>query len=406
MTRHIVAAPTQVQATIAIPGSKSEANRALILQALFPDIRIDNLPDADDVTVMQQALSSSDAVIDIGHAGTAMRFLTAYYAALQGRTVELRGSGRMHQRPIGQLVEALDTIGADISWLERPGFPPLRIKGTALRSRCIEMKADVSSQFITALMLIASKLPEGLQIDLTGRMTSIPYIKMTASMLQQIGIPVSFKENRVSIGRYTPSPGGHTITIESDWSSASYFYAIGALADPGSELRLSSYRADSLQGDRALADIFLPLGVETIFLGDEIILRRTERKVGQCKLDLSDTPDIAQTIAVCCAGMGVPAHLTGLHTLKIKETDRLLALEKELTKLGCRVVISEDSIQVDPPLQLNSGIAIETYSDHRMAMSFAVLGIKVPLSIIDPGVVSKSFPTFWDKLQHIGYRFE
>ena len=386
-----------------ITGSKSETNRLLLLQALYPGISIENASQSDDSDAMQAALAGNGTVVDIHHAGTAMRFLTAYYAIQEGREVVLTGSPRMKERPIGVLVEALRTLGADIDYTENDGFPPLRIKGKRLKNNKVSIKADVSSQYITALLLIAAKLENGLEITLDGEITSLPYLQMTLSLLKGVGINAGFDGTVIKVMQTTDNYQPTTITVESDWSSASYFYSIVALSEEGTTVTLSSYKANSLQGDSALAEIYSQLGVVTEFNEDRITLTRAGHQSSTVNCQLNNTPDIAQTIAVTCFGLGIGCHLTGLHTLKIKETDRLEALKTELEKLGAALTVTKDSLTLQSSVTIHKNIAIATYNDHRMAMAFAPLGSKVPIIINDAQVVSKSYPTFWDDLQTLGF---
>lgn len=388
---------------ITITGSKSESNRLLLLQALYPAITISNLSESDDSDAMQKALSGNDEVVDIHHAGTAMRFLTAYYAIQEGKEVILTGSSRMKERPIGVLVDALRSLGAKIEYVENEGFPPLKIAGQKLLKNKVSIKAGVSSQYITALLLIAARLENGLELTLDGEITSRPYIEMTLALLNAVGIGNYFEGNVITV---LPKPeikkATSEIVVESDWSSASYFYSIVALADEGTSIRLSSYKKNSLQGDSALAIIYKGLGVETVFEGNSILLKKSV-VAKEVNLDLNDTPDIAQTIAVTCFGLGIACSLTGLHTLKIKETDRLEALKIELEKLGAKIKVTNDSLLLEASGVINSNVAIATYNDHRMAMAFAPLAIKVPIHIQDADVVSKSYPAFWSDLQTLGF---
>jgi 3-phosphoshikimate 1-carboxyvinyltransferase len=389
---------------LTITGSKSETNRLLLLKALYPNLIINNASLSDDSAVMEKALSGNDAVIDVHHAGTAMRFLTAYFAIREGREVVLTGSARMKERPIAVLVNALRMLGADIKYQNKEGFPPLKIKGKKLSGGKVQIEANVSSQYITALLLIGSKLQAGLEITLRGEITSLPYIQMTLNLLAEVGITAEFRNNVITvppkseINNLKPQ-----ITVESDWSSASYYYSIIALSDVGTTLTLSSFKQNSLQGDSALVKIYEQFGVITNFEENTIILRKEHRQLSTIQLDLNNTPDIAQTIAVTCFGLGISCHLTGLHTLKIKETDRLLALKTELEKQGASVSITDDSITVESASGIIPGMSIATYHDHRMAMAFAPLAVKVPLIIQDAGVVSKSYPYFWDDLKKIGF---
>lgn len=395
---------TNIVKDIFISGSKSESNRMLVLQKLFREITIHNLSDSDDTHHLQDALSSQDVEINVGHAGTAMRFLTAFFAIQQKRTTILSGSERMHQRPIKVLVEALRALGAEIYYLENEGFPPLKIIGKQLAKEQVKINGNISSQYISALLLIAASLPNGLRIELIGEITSIPYINMTLSLLNQIGITTSFKDQIIQVYPFEEAKK-HTLEVESDWSSASYFYSIAALSSIGSEIRLSSYKKESLQGDAILANIYKSFGVETVYETNSIILRKTkEPSKEHLSIDLNKAPDIAQTIAVTCYGLGVSCELLGLHTLKIKETDRLEALHSELTKLGANISVTSNSLYLKSRSEIVADVSIETYNDHRMAMAFAPLGMKIPLEILDADVVTKSYRNFWKDLQKIGFQ--
>lgn len=397
-----VLADKRIEEEITISGSKSESNRLLILQKLFPEITIENLSDSDDSVHMYHALTTEDLLVDIGHAGTAMRFLTSYFAVNKGREVFLTGSERMQNRPIEILVNALKDLGADITYAEKQGYPPLKIKGKKLTKDKVQINGNVSSQYISSLLLIASKLDNGLEIELTGKITSVPYIKMTLSLLSQIGIESSFQKNVIKVFP-KETVKTQTVVVESDWSSASYFYSIIALADLGSEIKLSAYKQESLQGDSCLADIYSHFGVTTTF-GNDFITLKKEKNTNQETLvrNLKDAPDIAQTIAVTCFAEGIACHLSGLHTLKIKETDRLVALHDELTKLGAKVSITDETLEVSKASNINSNIAIDTYNDHRMAMAFAPLALKVSIKINDAEVVTKSYQKFWNDMEQIG----
>jgi len=388
---------------IAITGSKSESNRLLLLQALFPEISIENLSNSDDSQLMIKALSSSEETIDIHHAGTAMRFLTAYFSIQEGRETVITGSKRMKERPIKILVDALRALGADIMYLENEGFPPLRIIGKTLTSYQVALEANVSSQYISALILIASRLKNGLKINLNGNITSVPYIKMTLALLNEIGVETSFKDNTINIEPFEEDLQSTTLVVESDWSSASYFYSIVALSDLDTEIELSSYKENSLQGDSVLAKIYQELGVKTIFNESTILLKKEASDTKFLKLDLRNAPDIAQTIAVTCFGLGIGCELSGLHTLKIKETDRLEALQIEISKLGGDIEVTGESLHLKPSKTIKSGVAIDTYHDHRMAMAFAPLALKTSLMVYDAEVVSKSYPDFWEDLKSLGF---
>jgi len=392
------------QPSIIITGSKSESNRLLLLQALHPEITIENLSNSDDSEVMQKALLSNSEVIDIHHAGTAMRFLTAYFAIQESREVILTGSSRMKERPIKILVDALNTLGADISYIENEGFPPLKIKGKKLTKNKISIQANTSSQYITALLLIGSKLENGIELTLEGEITSIPYIKMTLSLLNEIGFKTIFEGKNIAV---KPNSNNHqptTLVVESDWSSASYFYSIVALAEVGTQVTLSSYKENSLQGDSVLAEIYKEFGVKTTFNKNNITLEKVYHQLTSLSFDLVNSPDIAQTIAVTAFGLGLKCDLFGLHTLKIKETDRLEALKTEIEKLGGELEITNESLHLKPLLDKYNLVSIDTYNDHRMAMAFAPLALKTSIQINDPEVVSKSYPSFWDDLKSIGFQ--
>ncbi len=395
---------------ITITGSKSESNRLLILQKLYGNFTIKNLSNSDDTQLLQNALSTDENLIDIYHAGTAMRFLTAYLAIQDGRTTVLTGSARMKERPIGVLVSALRKIGAKINYLEKEGYPPLEIQGASLTKSEVTIKATVSSQYITALMLIGAALSNGLTIHLEGTITSLPYVKMTLAILDQIGITASFAQSTIHIKplskeliRLDP------VIVESDWSSASYFYSFAALLfqkTKSSILSISTYKSESLQGDASLQYIFKKLGINSMFENGTLHLHPIpdHNLPANLKLDLVESPDIAQTIAVSCFGLGIACELTGLHTLKIKETDRLIALYNEISKLGGEIAVTNDSLFLKKRTQdILPNRRIATYNDHRMAMAFAPLAYKNPIHIEDAKVVSKSYPDFWDDFQKLGF---
>ncbi len=386
-----------------ITGSKSESNRLLVLQAQYPNLSISNLSNSDDTKALQQALTTAPATVDIHHAGTAMRFLTAYYASTPGRECLLTGSSRMQERPIGILVEALRNMGANIEYAKNEGFPPLQIIGTALEASTVRLPASISSQFITALLLTAPKLKHGLKIILEGAITSRPYIEMTCALMRQLGIDVAFTGNTLEVAPTSRIPTAE-IAVESDWSSASYAYSILALAEEGA-LTLTTYRKESLQGDACLQSIYTQLGVESSFEHNQLQLRKIPnlKCPEKLALDLAHAPDIAQTIAVSCAALGVACSLTGLHTLKIKETDRLVALQRELEKFGAKVHITADSLHLQPPTTLTADVAVATYNDHRMALAFEPLALKTTLQINDALVVNKSYPSYWEDLKKLGF---
>ena len=391
-----------INSTIRITGSKSESNRILLLKALYPNVSIENTSNSDDAQVMEKGLKISNGVVDIHHAGTAMRFLTAYFATQEGKEVVLTGSQRMTERPIGVLVEALRSLGAEITYVNNEGFPPLKITRKQISKRKVSLPPDISSQYISALLLNASSLENGLELELVGKITSVPYIKMTLALLSQLQIENTFEGNTIKV-HPKKDVKANTLVVESDWSSASYFYSSIALADLGSQIILSSYKENSLQGDSVLSEIYKSFGVETIFSENKVVLKKISApKLNKLVWDLVNAPDIAQTIAVTCFGLGMGCYLTGLHTLKIKETDRLEALNTELTKLGAAISVTDKTLTIEPTMAINKDIAIDTYNDHRMAMAFAPLAFKTSLIINEAEVVSKSYPDFWADMKTIG----
>ena len=393
-------------AKLSITGSKSETNRLLLLQALYPNISLNNISKSDDSDVMTKAILSQDNEIDIHHAGTAMRFLTAFFSIQNNKETIITGSNRMKERPIKILVDALKQLDVSIEYIENDGFPPIKIIGKKIIKNQVTLQANVSSQYISALLLIAPKLENGLKIILEGEITSIPYIKMTLGLLTEIGVKTNFSGNTIEVFPLSEIENKLNLTIESDWSSASYFYSIVALSEIGTQITLDSYKKNSLQGDSALAEIYKNFGIETTFKNHSIVLKKIANSSKSfIELDLNYSPDIAQTISVTCFGLGIECILTGLHTLKIKETDRLEALKIELTKLGALIDVSNDSLTLKTSKTINSDVKIATYQDHRMAMAFAPLALKTTIEIENAEVVSKSFPTFWEDLKSIGFDF-
>lgn len=385
----------EINHKIQITGSKSESNRLLILQQLYPNLKVLNLSNSDDTNLMLKALANTGKEINIGHAGTTMRFLTSLLAIQEGKEVVLTGSGRMKERPIQILVNALRTLGADISYIENEGFAPLLIKGKKLEGGKVRIDGNVSSQYISSLLLIAPSLAKGIEIEFEGAITSVPYIKMTLSLLEELGIPTSFSGQKITVASKDKIQDT-TVTVESDWSSASYYYSLVALSE-GGKIILNSYKQKSLQGDSVLSEIYKSFGVKTTYEGNSIALEKTKnfQNPTNVAFDLIKAPDIAQTIAVTCFGMGIACDLSGLHTLKIKETDRLVALENELTKLGAEITVTDKTLHLKEALQIKCNVSIATYQDHRMAMAFAPLLLKTSLRIEEADVVSKSYPTFW-----------
>ena len=407
MNLHLQSTKTYLKSSVKITGSKSETNRLLLLKAFYPNLSIENTSNSDDAEVMEKGLKIEKGVVDIHHAGTAMRFLTAFFATQEGREVTLTGSKRMTERPVLILVNALKQLGAHISYEMNEGYPPLHIKGKMLTENKVSLAANVSSQYISALLLAAPKLKNGLELTLEGKVTSVPYIKMTLALLNEIGVLTSFKGNIIKV-MPKKSVENKTLVVESDWSSASYFYSIVALSEVGTEITLSAYKNNSLQGDSALSKIYESFGVKTTFKENTITLKnRSDKNINNhVEFDLSNAPDIAQTIAVTCFGMGLGCHLTGLHTLKIKETDRLEALKAELSKLGADISVNDKELFLNPCNAIRKNIAIDTYHDHRMAMAFTPLALKAPIVINEAEVVSKSYPDFWNDMKKLHFEIK
>ena len=386
--------PNEIQIT----GSKSESNRLLILQKLFGNIEIKNISNSQDTKLLQKALNSDEKTIDIHHAGTAMRFLTSFFAVQEGVEKILTGSERMKQRPIKPLVEALKELGADIEYLENEGFPPLKIKGKKLEKNFVEIPADISSQFITSLILVGGKLENGLTIKLLGKITSKPYIEMTLKLLSEIsGKSITLKDKTIQIPNIKTQKTA--FTVESDWSSASYFYSFSALNRQ--KITLKNFNKNSLQGDSKITEIYSQFfGIDTIFNENQqeitLIPKKNFSLPQSIQLNMNDCPDIAQTVCVTAAALKIPFEIGGLATLKIKETDRLSALQNGLKKIGCETEITDNSIKsvlyTNPP----KNISIATYGDHRMAMAFAPYSLIQEIEIQNPEVVEKSFPDFWE----------
>ncbi|QDP84865.1 3-phosphoshikimate 1-carboxyvinyltransferase [Chryseobacterium sp. SNU WT5] len=389
--------------TIEITGSKSISNRLLVLSYLFENtMMIENLSNSQDTQVLKNALESKSEQIDIHHAGTAMRFLTSYFAIQEGRTTFLTGSNRMKHRPIQFLVDALRDLGADISYVEKEGYPPLKIVGKKLVKSKVTIPANISSQFISSLMLIGSKLENGLKIHLEGQITSRPYLEMTLKILRNIGISNEWEGQIIQIFPNIQSEKSSQIITcisESDWSSASYYYSLAAIGRKC--INLKSFRPHSLQGDSVIREIYWDFfGVNTISQGSEskisLLPESTFVFPELISLDMNDCPDIAQTLCVTATALNIPFEITGLSTLKVKETDRLVALKNELFKIGCIAEITEDAIWSTKFFESNDHISIETYDDHRMAMSFAPFCLIKALTIENEQVVEKSYPQFWE----------
>lgn len=403
--QYLLNAPASLYATVQLPASKSISNRALILHALSGgSTRPENLSDCDDTQVMIRALDHMPDVIDIHAAGTAMRFLTAYLCVTPG-THTITGTERMQQRPIRILVDALRTLGARIDYTGNEGFPPLRINGTQLTGSEIELAGNVSSQYISALLMIGAVLPVGLKLRLTGDIISRPYINLTLQLMHDFGAQARWtSENSISV-----APGGYHDTpfrVESDWSAASYWYQMTALATGSPEVELLGLFANSAQGDSRGAELFARLGVQTEYIPQGVKLRKQGHPVVRLDEDLVDIPDLAQTFVVTCCLLDVPFRFTGLQSLKIKETDRICALITELRKLGYVIHAEQDSILWwdGERCPADEQPSIDTYEDHRMAMAFAPACLVCPsIRINEPQVVSKSYPRYWDDLQAAGF---
>ena len=392
-----------IQGSVSISGSKSESNRLILLRAYTYYFKIFNLSDSDDTQLMLSAIESDKKEINIGHAGTAMRFLTSYYSSISENSKVLTGSNRMRQRPISILVDALIDLGCDIEYIEKSGFPPLKINGKNILNNSVTLPADVSSQYISSLMMLGVSLENGLKIKLSSEITSLPYILMTKKIVERIGGIIKIDDKDITIEPFKEKVIPEQF-VESDWSSASYFFSIAALSNSAT-LTLSTFFKDSLQGDSKLVDIYKIFGIETKFEEDHIILRKNKIDLPKSiNLNLKDSPDLAQTIIITCLGLGVDCTLDGLHTLKIKETDRLIALKNEIEKFNVdKVEITKNSITLENNSDLKHEVIIETYNDHRMAMSFAPLSLLVPIIINDPEVVSKSYVNFWKDLESLGF---
>ncbi|GAB3554005.1 3-phosphoshikimate 1-carboxyvinyltransferase [Spirosoma fluminis] len=395
-----------VRATIPLASSKSESNRALIIDALTGfQSDLQNLSTARDTQTMIRLLRSEDSTADVLDAGTTMRFLTAYFA-VAGQQKTMTGTPRMCERPIGILVDALRVLGADITYLNNEGYPPLQLNGfTSSGESRVSIRGDVSSQYISALLMIAPKLPQGITLSLTGAIGSRPYIEMTMAQMAYFGADVraDWSTNTITVA---PIPyTARTYQVESDWSGASYWYSVVAVAsDPSTELELLGLKEQSLQGDSAIVEIMQSLGVVSTFTekGVRLTKRPTEAALSW---DFTDCPDLAQTVAVCAAVKGITLTLTGIESLKIKETDRVAALQAELQKIGAELVEVDTNERYEVHQVSQSSAeripVIHTYDDHRMAMAFAPVAMQREVIIEEPGVVAKSYPSFWDDMAKV-----
>lgn len=396
-----------INAEIILNGSKSISNRVLIINALCNNqIQIDNLSNADDTIFLQHILQSKETVLDAGAGGTTFRFLTAYLATQEGREVILTGSERMQQRPIKILVDALQQLGADISYENNTGFPPLLIKGKKLKGGKVSLPADTSSQFITALLLIAPTLQDGLELELIGTIVSIPYIKMTLKMMEYFGVSSSFIGNIIKVknNSYQPRP----FFVEGDWSAASYFYSLAILAN-NATITLNGLTNQQIQGDSIIATIANDFGVETLFQDNKIVLlKKAKPAFEKWSFNFIECPDLAQTVIAFGAALQIKMNCQGLQTLRIKETDRIAALDNELQRLSLASLIEIDEnnwklFPLNKEKNTTTNNIIQTYDDHRMAMAFAPLALVLnEININEPNVVTKSYPIFWKDLEKCG----
>lgn len=382
------------------PASKSISNRALILNALAGNYsKLHNLSDANDTQLMIRLINSQDHLIDVEDAGTTMRFLTAYFGVTNQHKT-LTGTARMKERPIGILVDALRTLGVTIDYIEKEGYPPLKLKGfTNQKTNTIRIRGDVSSQFISALMMIAPTLPQGITLELEGKVGSRPYIEMTAALMKSFGVASSLYLDKVVI---QPQPyRSSELTVESDWSAASYWLAFAALADEA-DILLPNLSLQSLQGDYVIVEIMYHLGVDVKKRDKYLQLTKRSRKK-EVHWDFTNCPDLAQTVSVVCAATGTYGYFTGVESLRIKETDRILALQQELGKIGAGLKEDGSRWILEPSKALPEAASFQTYKDHRMAMAFAPLATVMNVTIENPGVVKKSYPKFWEDLKAFGF---
>lgn len=385
-----------------LPASKSISNRVLILDALAGgQSELLNLSEANDTVLMRRLIHSTDPVLDVEDAGTTMRFLTAYLAVSNQRKI-LTGTERMKLRPIGILVDALRKLGGHIEYLEKEGFPPLEILGFEnQQTNQLNIRGDVSSQYISALMMIGPSLPSGLRLILEGKIGSMPYIEMTASLMRRFGIELASQDARIEIPPQVYKPVKYS--VEADWSAASYWFAFTALATDA-QITLPNIALRSLQGDRVIVDMMEQLGVKAEPRGNTLLLTKKD-SLPEFSWDFTHCPDLAQTVAVVCAAKGIKGTFTGLESLRIKETDRISALHHELQKIDAQLIETGSDWKLVPSQKLPDKITvINTYLDHRMAMAFAPLACLADITLENPGVVKKSYPGFWNDLQRVGFK--
>jgi 3-phosphoshikimate 1-carboxyvinyltransferase len=391
---------------IFLPFSKSISNRLLIIHAFTNrSFKINNLSESDDTKHMSHAFQTSDDFVDIGHAGTAMRFLTAYFAAA-GIEKTVTGSNRMRNRPIGELVNALNSLGAEIVYTEKEGFPPLRTSGKLLKGDTISLKGSISSQYITALLLIAPVLPNGLTIHITDHLISSSYVHLTLHMMKYFGIESTRDGNRIAIAHQEYKPGDYT--VEADWSGASYWYQLAFLAN-SAEITLHGLFSDSAQGDAAIAEMFHRVGVTTRYENNSVIISKDHVECNYFEADFINTPDMVQTFVVGLCLRGIPFRISGAQSLRIKETDRIFALQREMAKLGYAIQEPEPGILAWDGKKgaAMENIAIDTYDDHRMALAFAPAALIYPGIVIkNAEVVTKSYPQYWEQMQAFGMKME
>ncbi|NLR94654.1 3-phosphoshikimate 1-carboxyvinyltransferase [Flammeovirga agarivorans] len=392
-----------VKLDVPLVSSKSESNRALIIQASAKEnIELGNISKARDTQTMMRLLASNDETLDVLDAGTTMRFLTAYVTANNRKTI-MTGTARMQERPIGILVDALRSLGADVEYLKNDGYPPHKINGFTQKTDTVSIRGDVSSQYISALLLVGPTLPQGIKLVLEGTVASKPYIMMTLSLMERFGVKYTWEDNTITVAPQEYKAGNYT--IESDWSGASYWYSIAALSEEA-DIKIMHLREDSLQGDKAIVEIMEQLGVKSTFEADGVRLTKTE-KAEKFFFDFTHCPDLAQTIVSLVAALGMEGRMIGLQSLRIKETDRIAALQNEIKKLGLEIeVIGDEEIIVPAGGISIDGQTIHTYEDHRMAMAFAPLSILGELNIDEPEVVAKSYPSYWEDLTAAGFKIE
>ncbi|WGH24699.1 MAG: 3-phosphoshikimate 1-carboxyvinyltransferase [Candidatus Shikimatogenerans bostrichidophilus] len=400
----------QYESTISISGSKSETNRLLIIKKLYNNIKLYNLSNSNDTKLMIKSLNSNNKVINVKDAGTVMRFLISYFSIKNNNKVILTGTKRMKERPIYYLIKSLKEIGCKIKYINKIGYPPIKIIGRTIKKNRINIKSNISSQYISSLILIAPKLKNGLVIKLLNDSISLSYIYLTINLLKNINFNIIVKKDYIYIKKYKKNKKKIKYHIESDWSSASYFYSIVAILK-NKNIKLKRFKKNSYQGDSIIYKIYKKyFGVNTIFYPNNIILLKKIKNFKLPKylrIDLKSTPDIAQTIIVTCSILKIKCLLTGLETLKIKETDRLKALKNELKKLGTITKITNNSIKIIKFKNNNKKIKIiDTYRDHRMAMSFSVFAIKKKILIKNPNTVKKSYPNYWSDLKKIGFKMK